>query len=310
MGRQTTHMAANTDRLGRLVRSLTHAHQKRSVPNVGDKTRRARWSVDGTNSQRPSLMAMVPARRSVDNSMIGWTRSSQGPCSRELCRKIPKSAQSTPIPVFESLKLPSESTGKEVGQQAQLASLAVWNRHADAKARLENERLAFASAATADESMVAWERLLRARRDLEELTTNNAGSDTTAPSEHALQGSSSDCETICTEPSHAWSSGNSPPQLVEPRETCGRALEVQVHREMGEYVAEIDAPRCLTYWTRRTEKVKAARERQCELRPEHSTANKVGVLSMVNSSLGPSLGIGLQLVHQMFSSTSSTSIRN
>ena len=299
-------MAANTDRLGRLVRSLTHAHQKRSVPNVNDRsfdnTRRARWSVDGINSQRPPLMAMVPARRSVDNSMIGWSRSSQGPSSRELCRNIPKSAQSTPIPVFESLKPPSESSGKEVGQ-AQLASLAMWNRHADAKASLEKERLAFASAATADESMIAWERLLQARRDL-------AQSETTAAPEHALQGSLSDRETICGEPSHAHISVNRPPKLAEPRETCGRTLEVQVHREMGEYVPEIDAPRCLTYWTRRTEKVKAARARQNELRPEHSTANKVGVLSMMNSSLGLSLGIGLQMAHQMFDSTSSTRIRN
>ena len=42
---------------------------------------------------------------------------------------------------------------------------------ADAEARLEKERQAFASAPTADESLIAYDRLLEARRDLEELTS-------------------------------------------------------------------------------------------------------------------------------------------
>jgi len=41
-------------------------------------------------------------------------------------------------------------------------------------------------------------------------------------------------------------------------------LEAQIHRDMITYSPEVDAPKCLTWWTRRTEKVKAARARQAK----------------------------------------------
>merc|ERR1740130_1784112 len=101
-----------------------------------------------------------------------------------------------------------------------------------AKIAVEDARVRFNGAQSADDSLVAWEQLLAARNRLDQVTTS----------------------TLRT----AYTEEDSESKAHKPTPT-GLDLEEIVHREMGEFSPEIGAPRCLTYWTRRREKVEASR---------------------------------------------------
>jgi len=101
-----------------------------------------------------------------------------------------------------------------------------------AKIAVEDARVRFNGAQSADDSLVAWEQLLAARNRLDQVTTS----------------------TLRT----AYTEEDSESKAHKPTLT-GLDLEEIVHREMGEFSPEIGAPRCLTYWTRRREKVEASR---------------------------------------------------
>ena len=138
------------------------------------------------------------------------------------------------------LPLPSIGTGS-----LSIGDYLFWltTQQADAKVRVEK-------ALTPDPSPNAWNILLDARRDLEESTAASAAS--------AFK---------LTEPQPVDRSDLSMHRRSELEETTfgnfGSALEAQIHREMVEHCAEIDAPKVLTYWTRRTEMVNASRKAKC-----------------------------------------------
>ena len=149
--------------------------------------------------------------------------------------------------------LPSLGTGS-----LSIGDYLFWlNQQTDAKDRVEK-------ALTPDLSPNAWNIQLDERRDLEESTAAAAAS--------AFK---------LTEPQPVDRSDLSMHRRSELEETrgaditFGSALEAQIHREMVEYSAEIDAPKVLTYWTRRTEMVNAARKAKCAATLVRETSQEV-----------------------------------
>ena len=147
------------------------------------------------------------------------------------------------------LSLPSLGT-----DELSLAEHVAWsNQLADAKARVERARHDFNSACTPDASLDAWHVLLDARRDVEECAAAAAGSA---------------CQSIQLIPDRSSLLSmhrRSEAQGVTGVDvSCGTAMEEQIHREMVEYSPEIAAPRVLSYWIRRTQKVQAARAREAK----------------------------------------------
>ena len=120
----------------------------------------------------------------------------------------------------------------------------------------------FNSACTPDASLHTWNVILDAGPDLEEC---------------AAAGPSA-CDNQLEPDGRSFLSVHRRSEAQEIRGidvSCGSAMEEQIHREMVEYCPEIDAPLVLSYWTRRTQKVAAARAQKAAASVGRDISRKV-----------------------------------